>query len=303
MSQPAANPRKGVILSAGGFSLYACGDAITKHLGHAYDVNTIVFYITVIVVMVLFGLSLKIDGHARVMRSRQMKWHILRGLLLAFQALMMVYGFTHMSLAKTYAIVFSAPFYTTLLAPLALKEKTDAKKWLVMALGFTGVLIILRPGVIPVDRASLSVVVSAFSFSVSSLLSGHTGRNGDTPLTMGLLPEAVALLVFTPLFLLHPQIPAMQDVPWFLLLGLFTAGGFLGVSLAFAYAPAALAAPFHYVQMLWGLTFGYFLFGDVPDRWTALGALIVIGAGLWLIRHSDTSADPLPETTIAADAA
>lgn len=303
MSQHTPNPRKGVILSAGGFSLYACGDAITKHLGHAYDVNTIVFFITVIVVMVLLGLSLKIDGPKRVLRSRQMKWHLLRGVLLAFQALMMVYGFTHMSLAKTYAIVFSAPFYTTLLAALVLKEKTEAKKWLVMMLGFAGVLIILRPGVIPVDRASLSVVLSAFSFSVSSLLSGHTGRNGDTPLTMALLPEIVALVIFTPLFLLHPQIPSAHDLPWFLLLGALNAGGFLGVSLAFVYAPAALAAPFHYVQMLWGLTFGYFLFGDVPDRWTALGALIVIGAGLWLIRHSGVSTDPIPETTAAADMA
>src|ERR1700761_1496026 len=136
MSQRTDNPRKGVILSAGGFSAYACGDAITKHLGHAYTVNTIVFYITVIVVVVLLALSMKIDGPHRVLKSRQMKWHLLRGLLLAFQALMMVYGFTHMSLAKTYAIVFSAPFYTALFASLILKEKAGPQKWLVMALGF-----------------------------------------------------------------------------------------------------------------------------------------------------------------------
>jgi drug/metabolite transporter (DMT)-like permease len=105
----------------------------------------------------------------------------------------------------------------------------------------------------------------------------------ETPLSLGLFSFVLSFLVLIPFVAADLSVPAMMHMPVFLTGGASFAAGLTFVSFGFRLAPPAVAAPFHYTQMIWGVIFGIFLFGDIPDFFTVLGASVNILSGLYLI--------------------
>jgi S-adenosylmethionine uptake transporter len=279
------NPAKGITLALAGFSLFSCGDAIVKHLSGGYGPFTICFIALSINVVCYAAISPFMGGLRRAFAAPDLKWHLLRGLIMVMQIATMIYAFAHMSMAKTYALAFSAPFILAIIGLLLLKEKATARQWTTIAAGFCGVLVVLRPGLIPIDAPSLAALASAVGYSFSYTIARKYGRTGDSVLTLGVAPVTSALIATLPLYAAHFEWPRAADIPWFVLMGVLSTAGFLWLSTAFLHAPAAAIAPFHYVQMLWALLFGWLFFGDGVDFYTGLGATIIIVSGLWLIRQ------------------
>ncbi len=276
---------KGILLSLSAFSLFALGDAGYKFISPHYSPFILLFYGSLFIVLILLAASPRLGGVRAVRASRHLKFHALRGIVLFFQALLFIVGLSAMSMAKAYALVFIAPFIAGILATLFLKEKASTAQWLATAAGFAGVLIVLRPGAMPLDLASLAVLASAFLFSVSNIIARRIG-DGDALLTWGLAPElsylACAALAVIPVF----EIPEAVHLIILFFIAASSAIALICLSLAFVHAPAHIAAPFHYVQMLWGIAFGYIIFGDTLDIWTAAGAAVIVASGIWLIRGS-----------------
>lgn len=283
---------RGALLSAAGFSLFACGDATVKHLSASYPVAAILFYQLWVILIFLMACSPWLGGLRRTLRSRRKKIHLLRGFLSFFQILAGMYAFSQMPLAKTYSLMFTAPALTVLLALLLMKEPVSRAEWRAILLGFCGVLVVLRPGAIPLELPVAAALASTAMFATINLLARRLKPEEETLLGIGLY-QAVVVLVFTaPVFLMNPVLPSAADLPWLALLGVMTATGFLCVSSAFMRAPAAVAAPFHYIQMLWAIIFGWLFFGDRLDLWTGAGAAIVIASGFLLLKGKK----PPPET-------
>src|SRR5690606_23755595 len=111
-----------------------------------------------------------LGGIRPTLRSRNIRLHFLRGILLFAQFCLLMYGFSQLTMAKTYALVFVAPFIVTLLSIPLLKEKVSPAEWGAIALGFCGVLVILRPGLVAIDLASLAVLGAALLFSLYNIL-------------------------------------------------------------------------------------------------------------------------------------
>lgn len=303
MSYKTYAPLKGILLSLAGFSFWAMGDAILKFLSTDYHIATLIFYNALIAVACFLLAAPKLGGLSPTFRSRKMKWHVLRGGLILIQMFLIVYAFSHMSLAKTYALIFAAPFFATILAIPLLKEHVTVKQILSVALGFIGILIILRPGMIPLSIPVIAAITAALVFSLSNLIVRHIDDGNEPLLAWPLIPEIIILLGSACLFLFHPEIPDTQHLPHIVFLGITSAAGLLCVSLAFVYAPAALAAPFHYVQMLWAIALGYIIFGDTLDLWTGAGAAIIVASGIWLIflgrdQNKGSYNPPAPESVI-----
>ena len=299
---PVSTNMKGIILSASGFTIWALGDALIKHLTGFYSVSAIVFYNACIVTLLFLAAAPWLGGLKQTFRTKKMKLHLLRGFLFFLQIAFVIYGFSQMSMAKTYAIVFSSPFIASILSIPLLGEKITVKQWLAIALGFCGVLIVLRPGIIPLDMAALSVLAGALVFSLTNIIVRiieKPGENSETMISWGLLPELVVLTCAFLMFLPQFALPAAEHIVMFILLAMTSAVGMIMISFAFRLAAPAVAAPFHYVQMLWGVVLGYLVFGDVLDFWTGLGASVIIASGLWLIWQEKNgsvakTAAPLP---------
>jgi drug/metabolite transporter (DMT)-like permease len=275
---------KGIHRAVAAFSAFAVGDAIFKYLTPFYDIRTLLFYSAVFNVLILVAAAPKLGGLARTFRGPDVKLHLLRGFILLAQLGAIIYAFTTLPMANTYALIFIAPFLTTLMSVFIFRERVGWRQWLAIGAGFGGVLLILRPGLVPLDLATLAALASATLFSASNLLARFIGRREQTLLSWGLLTELPILAVSA--FLVSRQFSV--PVPAHMLLILASSGlsvaGVILISRAFVLAPPSVAAPFHYVQMLWALFFGYLVFGDRLDLATALGSAVIIASGIWLLR-------------------
>ena len=275
---------KGILLALLGFSLLSFGDATIKYLSSYYSTYSLVLYNSVFGLAVLLLLSPWLGGIKNTLRDTRIKWHLLRGVLVFVQLSLIVYAFSQLPLAKAYAISFVAPIFSALLAIPLLKDKLSLKHVLIIAIGFAGVLMILRPGLIPLELASLAALTSALFFSLVNITARYMRSSQHTLLSWAFYPHLVIISILLLLFLSELQLPRLQDLGWLAFMGGVSAFGAICIARAFAHVRTATAASFHYVQMLWGALLGYFIFGDTVDLWTAVGAMVIIGSGLWLMR-------------------
>ena len=189
----------------------------------------------------------------------------------------------YLQLAETGAIQFSVPIIIALIAAPMLGERMDRARWAAIAVGFIGVLIIVRPGTQGFHPALLLSIINAVLYALFNLMTRQLAAH-DAPETTQFYSSVGATLAITPFALAFWQAPpgALQ---WTILVLIGVSGG-LGhylLALAHRYAPASVLAPFLYQQIIWMVLLGYLVFGDVPDTAVVIGAAIVISSGGYLL--------------------
>lgn len=278
----------GILCAASGFGLFAIADSIAKYLTDYYSVYNIVLYNGICLVGTLVIASLFMGGPKQTIQSRHLKLHFLRGILMFFMICLIFYAFNKLPMTTVYAIVFVSPILLSLLSIFILKDTVDRKHWLAIFIGFTGVLIVFRPGIVPISLPLIAALSSALLFSLSSLIVRFIPKGEEGLLAWGILPEIPIILCgLIACFLTEITLPQTGHIWMFILGGILSAAAMITLSLGFVYAKVSVAAPFHYTQIIWGVILGYFIFGDVPDLWTLTGAAIIIASGIWLIRHEN----------------
>ena len=275
---------KGIVLSLLGFSLLSFGDATIKYLSSYYSTYSLVLYNSVFGLVLLLLLSPWLGGIKNTLLDKRIKLHLLRGGLVFVQLSLIVYAFSQLPLAKAYAISFIAPMFSALLAIPLLKDRVGWQHVVAIVIGFLGVLIILRPGLIPLELASLAALTSALFFSLVNITARYMRNTSHTLLSWAFYPHVVIISILLLFFLDDLQWFRGQDLFYLGFMGGVSAFGAICIARAFAHARTATAASFHYVQILWGVVLGYFIFGDKLDLWTAVGGAVVISSGLWLMR-------------------
>lgn len=276
---------KGMIFSALGFSSFALGDAIFKYLSTNYSTFEILLYSGTFALIAYGMMALKWGGFKKNLQTQKLRLHLIRSAFVTLQVTTIIYAFGQLPLATAYSLVFITPALTGLLAIFILKEHVDRRQWLAITTGFIGVLIILRPGLVPLDWAAGAALLSALGTALANIFVRYLGED-ESPLSLALYPQFFILAVMAALALPTAILPPLPDLALMATSGIFSAGGMLALIMGFRNAPAAKAAPFHYIQMLWGVGLGYMIFGDIPDLWTAIGATIIIISGFWLMRHN-----------------
>jgi drug/metabolite transporter (DMT)-like permease len=224
----------------------------------------------------------------------QVRWgmHLMRaGLGIAMLSLF-AYGIQTLSLAEAYAIFFIAPSLITALSVLFLKETVNAARWLAIGVGLIGVLVVLRPsGDGMLTLGGLAVLGAAAMYAVSAISARILARTDRSE------HMVLWLMVFVSVgasSLAAPGWVGVRPADAWLLCALAISGflGQLAITEAFGYGEASRVAPFEYTALAFGVGFDWLLWNALPDRYTLLGAAIIIGSGLYLIRH-ETSATPV----------
>lgn len=191
-------------------------------------------------------------------------------------------GVQLLPLAEANAISFLTPIFVVMLARPMLGEKVGARRWMGVAFGCLGALVIIRPGSGTADLAALFLIASSFCNALYQITTRQLG-NRDDPLTtlfytatVGTVGASVALP-----FTWEPVAPSGWAL--FAAIGAFACIGHLTLIKAYRAAPAAIVAPFNYVNLIWAALFGLLIFGDVPDGQTLLGAGIIVASGLYIL--------------------
>lgn len=277
----------GMLLASLAFALFATADAAAKYLSRDYAVPQILFLGSIVAFIPAVSFLMATDGLASI-RPRQTGLCLLRGALTALSVLAIIWSFTKLPLADGYTLAFTAPLIVAGLSGWLLNEPVARSQWTAVFIGFLGVLVMLRPGFSAINIGHAAALGSAMIFALALIVLRRLG-NTETPGALLVTYLSVTLAIYGPLAAIFWIMPGAL-LEWLLmaLIGIVSGCGQIALILAFRAAPAAIVAPFQYTQMIWGLFFGFLLFGDLPDAAMALGGAMVIGGG-WLSLRQTTS--------------
>ena len=216
-------------------------------------------------------------------RVVNLKLQCLRGLILALMTALNFLALQYLQLAETGAIQFSVPILIAVLSSWWLKEKLDVASWIAIWVGFAGVLVIIRPGSHAFHPAIFLSVMNAFLYAGFNMLTRRLAAS-ENPVSTQLFSAAVSAVVLAPFAWSQWQTPE-GVLTWVIigLIGVFAGLGHLSVASAHRYASAAFLGPFLYQQILYMTLGGWLVFGQTPDHAVALGAVIVVASGMFLL--------------------
>jgi drug/metabolite transporter (DMT)-like permease len=241
----------------------------------------------------LLAWAMATTGLAPLLRVR---WalHLLRGALGIMMMAAFVYALRTLPLSTAYSIFFVAPLLITALSVPFLGERVGPRRWFAIAVGFIGVLVVLRPGDEGVlTTAGLAVLLAALGYAVSAITVRVLAR---TDSTQAMVVWLMLLMALGAGLLAWPHwVPLRAEHGW-LILGLGIAGA-LGqylITEAFRLGEASLLAPLEYTALIWGVMWDATLWGVLPDGVTWLGAGIIVASGLYLLRREGARAQPTP---------
>ncbi len=230
-------------------------------------------------------------------RLLEVRWplHLLRGLLAIGMLASFAWALRHLPLGDAYAIFFVAPLLITALAGPLLGERVGAARWIAIGLGMVGVAVVLRPSGSGVSLwPGLAMLFAATAYALSALTVRILGR---TDSTQAMVFWMVALLSLGATALALPDWQPIRAQDWPVLAAIAVTGavGQWAITEAFRLGEAAVIAPLEYTALAWGLGLDWVFWSTPPNARTLLGALIVVAAGVYLIRNERRAqATPLP---------
>lgn len=292
MSTDQSFPLKGILLAISGFLVFSIGDACVKWLGQSYSTVQIAAIYFIIATIMLSLFSRNLGGLKNTFKTKRLGLHIVRALILMACVLLNIYAFSKLPMTSVYTLLFASPFVAAILAVLMLKNRISTHSWLAIIVGFIGVIIALQPDSSTVNLLFLIPLLSAVLFALANIMVKIIGEK-ETYLSYALFPCMIPIIPALA-FSAGSYVPVTGiDILIFLLGGTMMGGGFLLTGMAFRYAPAAIAAPFQYTQIIWGTLFGVLIFSETPEPWTIIGATIIIASGIYLIRQEHKNSKSL----------
>jgi drug/metabolite transporter (DMT)-like permease len=282
------NPRLGIALMILTTMIFAVQDGVSRHMAANYDVMTVVMIRYWFFAAFVVALSAaRGGGIARVARTRQMPMQIFRGVLLVAEICLTVLSFVLLGLIESHAVFAVYPLLVAALAGPVLGEYVGWRRGLAIAVGLVGVLIILRPGLRVIDPAAIIPFVAALMFALYALLTRRVGRtdSAETSFFYTGVAGAVAITLVAPFW--WTPIQGWQDWLWMTALCVMGALGHFLLIKVYEVAEAGTVQPFAYFQLVFVSIIGYTLLGERPDRWTIIGAAVILAAGLYtLVRQA-----------------
>jgi drug/metabolite transporter (DMT)-like permease len=289
--------QSGILLILGCYAMLVSMDAIVKYLTEAgMPVMQLVW--ARFVFHMMFALPVLLLFHRNRLRTRRPKLQLVRSLLLFLTTVVFFLALKLVSLAAATAIAFAAPLFLVGLSALFLGEKVGPRRWLGVAAGFAGILIIVRPGP-DMDLAYLVPLVAAFIYANYELTTRMTSADDHALTTLFYTPVVgvVAGSAILPFVWVSPSLEAWALM---VLCGLLGAGGHFLLIKAFERSEASLLAPFGYSSIIWATLLGWAVFGRLPDGWTFGGAALIIASGLYIWHRERRLHRPVPPTPLAA---
>ena len=216
-----------------------------------------------------------------ITRSENPKLQLLRGIILLTVNISFLYSVTVIPLSKALTLTFISPFVVTIFSSFFLSEKVGLKRWTAVIIGFSGTLIVIRPGYVPFELGSLVALFCGFVYGFYIIITRKLSASDSSLLTL-IITGLIGTIVMTPVLAFVWVTPSKEQ--WYLLflIGLVTTIGHLLLILSFKYSEASKLAPLSYFEIVSNTIVGYLLFKNFPDNWTLIGLFIIISSGLFV---------------------
>lgn len=277
------NTRLGIWLMIATTVVFAAQDGISRHLAENYSVMMVVMIRFWFFGLFAIALVARAPGGLKAATRTAYPWaQVARGLILVAEICVMVVGFVHLGLIEAHAVFTCYPLLVAALSGPILGEKVGWRRWTAILVGFAGVLIILQPGFAVFSPWALVPLLAAFLFAIYGLLTRYVARKDSAPVSF-FWTGVVGGVAMTPFGLATWTWMAPADWGWMALLcGMAALGHWLLIR-AFAVAEASAIQPFAYLQLVFASGIGLVLFGEDLRTNVAVGAGIVVAAGIFTL--------------------
>ena len=274
---------KAIIFSLLGWMFLPVMDGFAKYLSDDLPILQITWARYFFTVAFVFPIML-FFYKKQLVWSDKPKLQIFRGLILLSANICFFYAISVISLAKALTLAFIAPLIVTAFSPILLGEKVGFRRWTAVAVGFIGSLIVIRPGFLEFNLASMAALATGFFYGFYLIITRKLSTS-DNPLLTLLITGMVGALLVSLIIPFYWVKPSLNQ--WSLMagIGVFACIGHLFLILSLKYADASKLAPLGYTEIIPNVIIGYYFFNELPDNWTYLGLFIIVLSGLYISRR------------------
>ena len=275
---------RGIVLMVLGSALLTANDALSKHLCESLPVAQVWCLRAVSAGLLILVISPRYGG-VRRLRPHDWTGQGLRAATFVATTGLLVWGLSLLPLAEMSAIVFASPVFVVALSALMLGERVGSHRWLGVAAGLAGMLLIVRPGSVVFGVGAVVAVTAALTSALRDIITRRLSGT-EHPLAILNVSNTAVLIIG---FAIAPWAGWVWPAPTAALLlafnGVLNAAAHLAIIESLRLAEASAVAPYKYTALIWSVFLGAVVFGQVPDAFTVTGALLVVGAGLYILRR------------------
>ncbi len=277
-----------VILVLVAFLCFNIADAFLNAVVDHYHFGSVGFYPLISYLICIFIFSKKVGGIQSLKKTKYIKLHLWRGVFNTVGFIGFLIAIAYISLAQTYTLILTSPFWVALISIFFLKKKIGWHRWLAIIIGFVGVLVVLQPSTGSVHPAFFAAITCGIGAAGSMLIARRIGEH-EPLINMVFFPLLVPIVT---LFLINILWKGWEPVTFDHMI-LFAASGVIFLiadflfSKGFATGETDFLAPLHYSQIVWGTLIGFFFFNEMPEVWTIIGAVIIVLSGVYLIAREN----------------
>jgi drug/metabolite transporter (DMT)-like permease len=269
----------GIGLMLAGIFVFSVNDVMGKWLVATYSVGQVLLLRSAAALVVLAPFLWR-GGVKALRRAPLPGLQILRIVFSTLEVVCFYWAVAYLPLTDVMTFYLAGPIYVAGLAALLLGERLDRPHVTAMALGFIGVLIALRPSPATLSLPALIAIAGSLCFAMMMITARQLRGTSDSVLVTGQMLGALVFgLAAAPFGWVTPS---WRDCLLLALLGVVAVGAHVCVNRSLKLAPASTVAPYQYTLIVWAVVFGYFVFCDVAEPWTLVGAALIIAAGWWL---------------------
>lgn len=280
MTQP-HRPLMGILFMCTAASLFPMMNGLAKLMSQDYSSAQVVWARTLSHLVFMLLLFAPKAG-ARIFRTRRPGLQFVRSCMLIGSTFFYFTALKYVPVAQAASISFTAPLIVVLLAGPMLGEKITPNRLAAVLVAFAGVLVVIRPGAAVFHWASLLILGTATCYAIYQILTRKVA-NRDPPETSAVYSALLGSLLMSLVVPFAWRTPdSVVDTLLLTSLGILGGLGHYCVARAMTCAPANFVSPFQYWQMIGSVTVGYLLFSEIPDRYTWIGASLIIGAGIYI---------------------
>ncbi len=271
-------PLQGIAFLIAAVACFAILDTTVKYVSVVVSVMLAVWFRYMFQALLLSAVMLPLRGRS-LLRTAHPRFQVLRGALLLMVSALSFISLSLMPVAEFTAVIMISPLMVTLLAAVFLKEPVSPMRWVLVAGGFVGALVIVRPGGGLLGWATLLPLSMVLAYASFQILTSKMARTED-PMTMHFYTGWTgALLMTAALPLIWQAIPDVQTLLLLCLVGLMGTVGHFLLILAFARAPASTLSPYLYAQIAFAMLGGWLVFDHMPDRPALMGMALIAVCG------------------------